>query len=59
MGDKGNLVVNFEVKNKIFRSHDSLNRTSNRFFKTLEMEVNRQNLLEKTDVYAKLIKSGR
>ncbi|XP_076086453.1 uncharacterized protein LOC143057102 [Mytilus galloprovincialis] len=32
MGDKGNVVFNFEVNNKIFQSPDSLNRTSNGFF---------------------------
>ncbi|CAC5369860.1 unnamed protein product [Mytilus coruscus] len=59
MGDKGHVVVNFEVKNKIFHSPDSFNRTLNGFFKTLVMKGKGQNLLGKTDVYAELVKSEK
>ncbi|CAC5406360.1 unnamed protein product [Mytilus coruscus] len=57
MGNKGQVVVNFEVKNKIFDSPDSLNRTLKGFFNTLLMKGNGTNLLGKTDVYAELVKS--
>ncbi|XP_052097324.1 uncharacterized protein LOC127732294 [Mytilus californianus] len=59
MGDKGHVVVNFEVKNKIFHSPDSLNRTLKGFFNTLLMKGNGKDLLGKTDVYAVLVKSSK
>ncbi|CAG2236465.1 ERBB4 [Mytilus edulis] len=57
MGDKGHVVVNFEVKKKIFHSNDSLNRTLNEVFNTIVLKGNGKNLLGKTDVYAELVKS--
>ncbi|XP_076085121.1 uncharacterized protein LOC143055949 isoform X2 [Mytilus galloprovincialis] len=57
IGDKGHVVVNFEVKNKIFYSNDSLNRTLNEVFNTILLKGNGKNLLGKTDVYAELVKS--
>ncbi|VDH91778.1 Hypothetical predicted protein [Mytilus galloprovincialis] len=57
MGDKGHVVVNFEVKNKIFHSNDSLNRTLNEVFNTIVLKGNEKNLLGKTDIYAELVKS--
>ncbi|XP_052067784.1 uncharacterized protein LOC127707292 [Mytilus californianus] len=59
MGNKGHVVVNFEVKNKIFHSPDSLNRTLKGFFNTLLMKGNGKDLLGKTDVYAELVKSEK
>ncbi|CAG2197126.1 unnamed protein product [Mytilus edulis] len=57
MGNKGHVVVNFEVKNKIFHSTDSLHRTLKGVFNTLLMKGNGKNFLGKTDVYAELVKS--
>lgn len=59
IGDKGHVVVNFEVKHKIFHSNDSLNRTLNEVFNTIVLKGNGKNLLGKTDVYAELVKSGK
>ncbi|CAC5405129.1 unnamed protein product [Mytilus coruscus] len=59
MGDKGHVVVNFEVKTKIFHSPDSLNKTLNEVFKTIVLKGNGKNLLGKTDVYAELVKSEK
>ncbi|XP_076085238.1 uncharacterized protein LOC143056051 isoform X2 [Mytilus galloprovincialis] len=59
MGNKGHVVVNFEVKNKIFHSTDSLHRTLKGVFNTLLMKGNGKNFLGKTDVYAELVKSEK
>lgn len=59
MGNKGHVVVKFEVKNKIFHSTDSLHRTLKGVFNTLLMKGNGKNFLGNADLYAELVKSGR
>ncbi|VDI04705.1 Hypothetical predicted protein [Mytilus galloprovincialis] len=58
LGEKGHVVVSFEVKNKVFHSADSFNRTLNEIFRTLVKKDIGQNFLGTTDVYAELAISG-